>query len=77
MMAGTRPYLVKGPEPPKSGPARPDWITSALISYTQAAWAASLGRPVEVDEAVEMLRNVKRLTEVLLHVAGDERRKGA
>ncbi len=56
------PTAVKDnpPDPP------PAWITPALLARTIEVWSASYRRPVSVSEAEEILRNVKRLGDVLL-----------
>jgi hypothetical protein len=49
-------------------PATCAWISDELIEDTVSVWSEYLGRPVERDEAIEMLQNVKRLAEVLLEI---------
>lgn len=52
------------------GPAQPvstAWITEELITETRRVWSSVYGRVISVDEAVEILGNVRRLAEVLLH----------
>ena len=41
------------------------WITEDLLQYTQEVWSKAYGVPVTEDEAIEILRNVKRLAEIL------------
>jgi hypothetical protein len=57
-----------GPEP---GPAdvRPlsmQWLSDERIAEARRVWSKAYGRVISVDEAVEILRNVRRLAEVLL-----------
>ena len=47
------------------------WITDELLAETQRVWSRAYGRKVTADEAVDILANVRRLAEVLLH-AGDK-----
>jgi len=42
------------------------WISDALLEKTRRVWSRAYGRPVGVDEAVEILDNVRRLAGVLL-----------
>lgn len=52
-------------------PASLEWISDGLIEDTVRVWSAYLGRPVERDEAIEMLQNVKRLAEVLIEIGAE------
>lgn len=45
------------------------WITDELIEETRRVWSPMYGRVLSVDEAVEILMNVKRFAEVLLRAA--------
>lgn len=59
-------------------PGRPlsqAWMTDELIAETQRVWSPYYGRDLTPDEAVEILRNVKRFAE--LAVAGPRDRKTA
>ena len=47
-------------------PPRPAWISDALLAETVEVWSQAYGRPLDQDEAVEILVNVKRLAEALL-----------
>ena len=42
------------------------WVSDDLITETQRLWSARYGREVSEDEAIEILRNVKRFAEMLL-----------
>lgn len=41
------------------------WISDVLIEETQRVWSRAYGRPISVDEAIEIISNIKRLAEVL------------
>jgi hypothetical protein len=42
------------------------WVSDELIAETRRLWSARYGREVSVDEAIEILQNVKRFAEMLL-----------
>ncbi len=42
------------------------WVSDELIAETQRLWSVRYGRAVAVDEAIEILHNVKRFAEMLL-----------
>lgn len=68
--------LQREPEPSVSrdGP-RPlsmDWITDDLLRATLAAWSPRYEQPLNADDAVEILMNVKRFSEALLGSRKDE-----
>ena len=48
------------------------WITQELLVETQRVWSKAYGREVSTSEAVEILTNVRRLTEVLLRAGCQE-----
>lgn len=53
---------------PGEAPIRPlstAWISDELLARTQRVWSKAFGRTVNVDEAVEILTNVKYLAEAL------------
>lgn len=58
------PVLVPGEEPGR--PLSLAWMTDELIADTQRVWSPRYGRELSTDEAVEILRNVKRFAEALL-----------
>ncbi len=63
------PGPVMEPVQPLGGDGRPlslAWISDELLARTQKVWSRAYGRPVSEEEAVEILRNVKQLAEVLL-----------
>ena len=45
------------------------WMSDELIADTRRVWSAAYGRVLGVDEAVEILTNVRRLAEVWLRAA--------
>jgi len=57
------PVLVPG-EVPDRLPSLA-WMTDELIAETQSVWCPHYGRDLSVDEAVDILRNIKRVAEVL------------
>lgn len=42
------------------------WVSDELIAETRRLWSARYGREVSMDEAIEILQNVKRFAEMLL-----------
>jgi len=54
--------------------ARMAWISDELLDWTQRLWSKNYGRPVGVEEAVEILTNVKHLALALAKAkrGGDE-----
>lgn len=44
------------------------WITAEFLEETKAVWSKAYGRKVSDDEAIEILSNVKRFSEVLIHI---------
>lgn len=53
-------------------PVSLEWISDELLAETIDVWSKELGRSVSEDEAIEMLLNVKRLSETLLAIARTE-----
>ena len=47
------------------------WVTDELIAETCRVWSNMYGRTVSIEEAFEILNNVKRLAEVLPQEAID------
>ncbi len=51
-------------------PGRPrslQWITDELLAETRQVWSTAYGRVLSEEEAVEILRNVKRFAEAILN----------
>ena len=44
------------------------WMTDEFVQQTRHVWSQAYDRDVSVDEAIEILMNVKRLAEVLIKV---------
>lgn len=42
------------------------WVSDELIAETQRLWSARYERDISVEEAIEILQNVKRFAEMLL-----------
>jgi hypothetical protein len=52
--------------PAGNGPVPSDpWITDELLRHTQQVWSEVSGRVIPVEEAIEILQNVKGLADVL------------
>jgi hypothetical protein len=60
------PVSVPGVEPGR--PMSLAWMTDELIAETQRVWSPHYGRELSTDDAVEILRNVKRFAEVMMAV---------
>ncbi len=58
------PVLVPGGVPDR--PLSLAWMTDELIAETQRVWSPHYGRELSHEEAVEILRNVKRFAEVAM-----------
>jgi len=43
------------------------WISEALIADHRRVWSRIYRRPVSIEEAVEIIMNIKRLAEAILH----------
>lgn len=52
-------------------PLSMEWITDDLLQATLAAWSPRYERPLNADDAVEILMNVKRFSEALLRIRKD------
>lgn len=51
---------------PLRRPSSLAWVSDELIAETQRLWSARYGREIAMDEAIEILFNVKRFAEMLL-----------
>ncbi len=58
-----------GPEPGPDAerPLSTQWLSDERIAEARRVWSNAYGRVISVDEAIEILTNVRRLAEVLLH----------
>ena len=59
-----------GPEPDSIGvrPLSVPWLSDERIAETRRVWSKAYGRVISEEEAMEILTNVRRLAEVLLHI---------
>ncbi|MGL4464599.1 MAG: hypothetical protein ACRC1K_20800 [Planctomycetia bacterium] len=46
------------------------WVSDELIAETRRLWSARYEREISVEEAIEILQNVKRFAEMLLERSG-------
>lgn len=46
------------------------WVSDQLIAETRRLWSARYERDISVEEAIEILQNVKRFAEMLLERSG-------
>lgn len=46
------------------------WVSDELIAETRQLWSARYEREISVEEAIEILQNVKRFAEMLLERSG-------
>lgn len=54
------------PQVPIRRPLSLAWVSDELIAETRRLWSARYEREISVEEAVEILQNVKRFAEMLL-----------
>ena len=54
------------PEPTAARPVGTEWLSDELVADTRRVWSVAYGRVISVDEAVEILNNVRRLADVML-----------
>jgi hypothetical protein len=59
-------HPVKLPGEVPDRPLSLAWMTDELIAETQRVWSPHYGRDLSPNEAVEILRNVKRFAEILV-----------
>lgn len=48
------------------------WLSDERIAEARRVWSKAYGRVISVEEAVEILMNVRRLAEVLLRAEEEE-----
>lgn len=53
-------------KPVAAAPKNAPWLSDERIAETRRVWSQAYGRVISVDEAVEILLNVRRFAEVLL-----------
>jgi len=51
---------------PGDRPMTTAWVSDPLLAHTVDVWSRAYGRPVNTEEAMEILTNVKRLAELLI-----------
>ena len=71
--AGLRPEIRPDGGVSEGAPDRPlsaAWVSEKLLAKTKRVWSRNYGRPVDTDEAVEILTNVRRLAEALVKAKG-------
>ena len=61
----TPPNVAHGGGEPPERPLSLAWISEEILAKTREVWSKAYGRVVSAEEAVEILRNVKNLAEVL------------
>jgi hypothetical protein len=63
-----------GPEPDPADlrPLSMRWLSDERIAEARRVWSKAYGRVISVEEAVEILMNVRRLAEVLLRAEEEE-----
>jgi hypothetical protein len=63
-----------GPEPDPANvrPLSMQWLSDERIAEAHRVWSKAYARVISVDEAVEILMNVRRLAEVLLRAEQEE-----
>jgi len=54
------------PDPVALRPISNGWASDELIVETRRVWSAAYGRVISIEEAMEILANVRRLAEVLI-----------
>ena len=49
-------------------PLSTEWISEELLFETRKLWSKAYNRVISIDEAIEILTNVKQVAEVLVRV---------
>ncbi|QDU28073.1 hypothetical protein ETAA8_31650 [Anatilimnocola aggregata] len=62
------------PGPDAARPLSTQWLSDERISEARRVWSKAYGREISEDEAIEILMNVRRLAEILLHAEEEKRR---
>jgi hypothetical protein len=62
---GKSPHVTQS-ESRAGRPLSMAWISDELLARTQRVWSRAYGRPVGVEEAAEILTNVKHLAQALM-----------
>jgi hypothetical protein len=66
-------YHSPEPGPADVRPLSTQWLSDERIAEARHVWSKAYGRVISVDEAVEILMNVRRLAEVLLRVEEEKK----
>lgn len=73
-MAGFSQQIAHdGPEPDSVSTGLPDWMSEELVSDTRRVWSNVYGRVISEDEAIGILRNVRRFAEALMQAKEEEK----
>jgi len=54
--------------PDKAMPLSAEWISEELLFETRNIWSQAYKRVISIDEAIEILMNVKRVAEVFIRI---------
>ena len=54
------------PDPADVRPLSMQWLSDERVAEARRVWSRAYGRVISVDEAVEILTNVRRLAEVFV-----------
>ncbi|WP_425614204.1 hypothetical protein NA78x_004066 [Anatilimnocola sp. NA78] len=73
-LSGTTGHHGHEPGPDGVRPLSTQWLSDERISEARRVWSKAYGRVISDDEAVEILMNVRRLAEILLHAEEEKRR---
>ena len=65
-----------GPEPETVAlrPVAQEWMSDELIADTRRVWSKAYGRVISVEEAVEILNNVRRFADAVVRAQRKEHR---
>jgi hypothetical protein len=72
--ATRKPFVAESPEndevsiPDNLRPLSAEWISEELLLETRKLWSKAYNRVISIDEAIEILMNVKRVAEVLVSI---------
>ena len=68
IVAGHREESGEISIPDKAMPLSAEWISEELLLETRNIWSQAYKRVISIDEAIEILMNVKRVAEVLIRI---------
>jgi hypothetical protein len=49
------------------------WMTDELVADTRRVWSQAYRRVIAIEEAIEILMNVRRFAETMLRATGGEK----